>query len=227
MKRTILTGIFFTLTLAAGAAFAGGGDHAGDGWASGFNTSAIKELAARNAAAVPEPPAPQSDGPAAQVSAQRSGQLPEDYDPEKAQLLASIALRNNIGYFSHRCYQFVANYMEWAGIIKPWQWSSLGISPVSPADFAAWADAKPVALRKQLSLVKMETPEKVADLPLGGIVVYQRGACGFSPKHGHIEVVVAPNKLCSDGCQTFMASCLSNPSVRSGISVYVPVKRAD
>jgi hypothetical protein len=115
--------------------------------------------------------------------------------------------------------------MEWSGIIKPWQWSWLGIGPWSAADFATWANANPAAMRKHISMARIKTPEKISDLPVGGIVVYQRGACGFSSRHGHIEVVVSPGRLCSDGCQPAYQECFGNPGIRSRISVYVPVKK--
>ncbi len=249
MNNLILTIVFSALVLNAGPAFArASGDYSQDGWLNSFHVDredkqppapaepepALSESASPEStepeAQTPVEPEPGQEPAAAQpaqpVRETEPGLLPEDYDLKKASLLARTALRNNIGYFSGKCYEFVANFMEWSSIIKGWQWSSLGIGPNHAADFAAWANANPVALRKQLSLVRMETPGKVADLPLGGIVVYQRGVCGFSKKAGHIEVVVAPNRLCSDGCQSFEASCLSNPSVRSRISVYVPVKKS-
>jgi len=150
--------------------------------------------------------------------------LPAGYDLEKASLLARTARDNNLGYFAGRCYEFVANHMENAGVIRPSQWGQLGIGPDHAADFAEWANANPAAMREGLSLEKMETPEKVSDLPLGGIVVYERGACGFSRRSGHIEVVVGEDRLCSDGCESFEAACLEDPAVRSRIHVYVPVK---
>lgn len=152
--------------------------------------------------------------------------LPPDFDAAKADRLAEIARRNNAGHFLGRCYEFVANFMEWGGIIKPWQWSWLGIGPWSAADFATWANAHPAAMRKHISMARIQTPEKTADLPVGGVVVYQRGACGFSSRHGHIEVVVSPDRLCSDGCQPAYQACFSNPGIRSRISVYVPVKNS-
>lgn len=173
-------------------------------------------------ARIPPPAEPEPLPAAPAQKAARS--LPGDYDAQKAALLASAALNNNLGYFAGRCYEFVANHMERAGVIRPSQWDELGIGPDHAADFAAWANANPAAMRAGLSLEKMETPEKVADLPLGGIVVYERGACGFSKRSGHIEVVVAENQLCSDGCESFEAACLEDPAVRSRIHVYVPVK---
>lgn len=256
MKNTpiTLTLILIALTFNSARAFAAPGVNYSDGWVTGFSPSDIKNASA--SADIPEPQPesaevePQVNGTSEQpitrpeqlsparaevttieqsgaaAQSEVHGLLPQDYDFEKAALLARTALRNNINWFSGRCYEFVANFMEWSSIIKPWQWYSLGIGPVSAADFSSWANANPATMRKQLSLARMETPARISDLPIGGIVVYQRGACGFSSRHGHIEVVVAPNKLCSDGCQSFEASCLSNPSVRSRISVYVPVKKA-
>lgn len=146
------------------------------------------------------------------------------YDRQMALRLAGMARRHNRGYFSGWCYSYVADFMELSGIIRRPQWYSLGIGVAAAADFGAWANANPRTLRRSLRLSKIKTPSRTSDLPIGGIVVYPRGVCGFSSRSGHIEVVTAPNWLCSDGCQTMLSSCLSNPSVRSRISVFVPVK---
>jgi len=145
------------------------------------------------------------------------------YDSEKAHRLAQIAGSNNAGGFGGRCYQYVAAFMEAAGVIRPEQWDELGISPFSAADFAYWANGNPELL-SQIRLEKFETPATVAEIPVGSIVVYDRGACGFSSKHGHIEVTVSENYLCSDGCESFDQGCLDDADTRSQINVYIPVK---
>jgi hypothetical protein len=164
--------------------------------------------------------------PAKETSVFKSGakSLPANYDAEKAQRLAAVAGSENLGYFDKQCYGYVASHMEHAGIIRPEQWGELGIGPDSAADFATWANANPVAMKRQLGLEKMETPMTIAELPVGGIVVYERGACGFSEKHGHIEIVVSENKLCSDGCEGFDQACLDDDAVRERIHIYIPVK---
>lgn len=219
MKSAILTPAFLLLLAVAADAADSTPDFTYSAWLKQLNIAAAATPAQpeQPLAAVPADPAAGKDATQAVLS--------DDYDGEKAGRLARTALNNNAGYFSGRCYEFVANFMEWTGIIKPAQWDELGIGPNSAADFAAWANANPSALRKEISMARITTPEKVSDLPLGGIVVYERGACGFSGRHGHIEVVVGENQLCSDGCQSFDASCLEDPGTRARIHIYVPVKK--
>lgn len=207
MKKTALF-IAFPLIAALGAAAgAQTSDFSQAAWARSLNVQV-------SASEVPPPARAEA------VIPSRSG-LPEGFDREKAGELARIALRNNLGYFNGQCYAYVAGFMEAAGVIRPEQWGGLGIGTDSAADFAEWAEANPAALRSSLGLVRMENPDSVSGLPTGGIVVYGRGVCGFSRKHGHIEVVVAENRLCSDGCESFEAACLKDP----GVHVYVPVAR--
>lgn len=113
--------------------------------------------------------------------------------------------------------------MEAAGIIRPEQWGSLGIGPMHAADFAEWAVANPEAMRRELKLVKIPTPADRLAIPVGSIIVYERGVCGFSSRAGHIEVVTQPDWACSDGCESLDQTCFSDPVVREGIHVIVPV----
>ena len=216
MKKQVFLITFVFPVLCAGALAAQTPALSGSGWLASLETEAqaLRVPLAAGPAEVPSGEQAKSPSP-----------LPADYDAEKASLLARTARANNLGYFAGRCYEFVANHMENAGVIRPAQWDALGIGPDHAADFAEWANANPAALRAGLSLQKMETPEQVSGLPLGGIVVYERGACGFSRRSGHIEVVVGENELCSDGCESFEAACLQDPAVRARIHVYVPVKK--
>lgn len=150
---------------------------------------------------------------------------PPDYDEATALRLAGNAKKHALGYFTGWCYSYVADAMEMTGIIRRDQWYSLGIGVNAAADFAAWANRNPSTLRSELKLAKIETPSKASDLPMGAIVVYNRGTCGFSSRSGHIEVKVAKNLLCSDGCQPAYQECFGSQGTRAGISVYVPVKK--
>jgi len=65
--------------------------------------------------------------------------------------------------------------------------------------------------------------------PVGAIINYGRGMCGFSPKHGHIEIVVStrPPRTCSDGCMRLTPSrleCIKKYSPQNSVNVYVPVR---
>ncbi len=216
MKKITLTLACAILTFNSVKISAGAADLADQGWLRSIDL-------ARQAGAEIKFEEPK---PAKETSVFKSGakSLPANYDAEKAQRLAYVAGKENLGYFNSQCYEYAANHMERAGIIRPEQWGELGIGPDSAADFAAWANANPVAMKGQLGLEKMQTPMTIAELPVGGIVVYERGACGFSKKHGHIEIVVSENKLCSDGCEGFEQACLDDDAVRARIHIYIPVK---
>ncbi|MCX5785869.1 MAG: hypothetical protein NTX59_09280 [Elusimicrobia bacterium] len=149
---------------------------------------------------------------------------PEDYDAEMANKLAKAAAKGNLGYFSHRCYEYVTYHMQNAGVIKPAQWGQLGIGSARAVNFAQWAVKNPQTMRKELKLARIPTPSDTAEIPLGSIIVYGRGICGFSPTSGHIEVLVRPNRACSDGCETLTQSCFKNAAQREYIYVIVPVK---
>ena len=66
-------------------------------------------------------------------------------------------------------------------------------------------------------------------LPIGSIIVYGRGQCGFSAAHGHIEIVVSSNppKACSDGCMSVTPNrlkCITKNSPKGYVNVYVPAR---
>ncbi|MBI5883845.1 MAG: hypothetical protein HZB91_12170 [Elusimicrobia bacterium] len=67
--------------------------------------------------------------------------------------------------------------------------------------------------------------------PIGAIVVYGRSQCGFSPAHGHIEIVVSQNppKACSDGYTDMdkgRLTCIRKKGKTGAVSVYIPVNDA-
>lgn len=49
-------------------------------------------------------------------------------------------------------------------------------------------------------------------LPLGAIVVWDAGVCGYNPEHGHIEIITSinPPKSSSDHTQSFNVDCFEN-----------------
>jgi hypothetical protein len=154
----------------------------------------------------------------------QAASVPAAYDAEKAAAFGKIAEENSLGAFKGRCYEFVADAMEKAGIIRDEQWSALGIGPDHAADFADWAEANLGAMRSELGLAKLDTPAAVDDFPVGAIVVYERGQCGFSAKSGHIEVVVRRGFACSDGCEILWQDCVATAADRARVHVYIPVK---
>lgn len=242
MKDRILKLTLLSLIINCSAAYARSSEYTENGWVNGFQFSP-DPLAEIPAPAVPEPalselpPAAQDAAaqlgpeltlppqPQLQAAPDEEKAVPPDYDEAVALKLARNAKSHSIGSFTGWCYSYVADAMEMTGIIRRDQWYSLGIGVNAAADFSAWANRNPGTLRRELSLAKMETPSKASDLPLGAIVVYDRGTCGFSARSGHIEVKVAQNLLCSDGCQGAYQECFGSPGTRAGINVYIPVKK--
>lgn len=243
MKNRIMTLTLLSLTISCSAAYARSSNYDENGFVIGFaHKAAAAELVP--AAPVPEPvidepavePADEDTAgqlgsteltlppqPQLQAGPEEPKAAPADYDEATALRLARNSKRHSIGTFIGRCYSYVADAMEMTGLIRRDQWYSLGIGVNAAADFAAWANRNPGTLRSQIKLAKMETPAKASDLPMGAIVVYNRGVCGFSGRSGHIEVKVAPNLLCSDGCQPAYQECFGSAAARAGISVFVPV----
>lgn len=246
MKTTIQLLIATALISSCSAAYARSSAYLENGWVSGFYSG---QDAARDSVPQPAVPEPVIIEPAQDGSAEDLGPAltlptqmpvpapglnitdefrvaPPDYDEATALRLARNTKNYAAGNFGGWCYSYVADAMERTGIIRREQWYSLGIGVNHAADFAYWANRNPKTLRSQLNLAKMPTPSKASDLPMGAIVVYNRGTCGFSSRSGHIEVKVAPNLLCSDGCQPAYQECFGSAGTRAGISVYVPVKNA-
>ncbi|HAH06097.1 MAG TPA: hypothetical protein DCM05_06150 [Elusimicrobia bacterium] len=162
----------------------------------------------------------EQDGGAAQAA--------ELYNQSKGAKLASEALKGARPRSRGLCYAYVSDAMERAGVLRHSDWAKLGIPVASAADFSRWANAHPQKLESALGFQRVATPSSPAGLKQGAIVVYQRGACGYSPKHGHIEIVVDSQaddtrKACSDFCQTLRPECLSNAKTRQKVHVYVPV----
>jgi len=192
-----------------------------DAGAAGFEAMARSVLSGASRAEVPVPaiPAPSlagEDGPKTFAD--------YEYDAAMGARLGAAAARGNLGAFRGRCYEYVSYHMEAAGVIRPAQWDQLRIGPDYAADFADWAVANPAVMRRELKLVKIPTPSDKLEIPVGSIIVYERGACGFSGKAGHIEVITRPDWACSDGCQSLEQACFSSPAVRGRIHVMIPVK---
>lgn len=139
-----------------------------------------------------------------------------DLNKAKGEALARDIQKYVIG-FTSQCYAYVADTLERQGVLSRSDWSALGIGTAHAADFATWANANPQTLRSELRLKRIYP--RLNEVPVGSILVWNRGACGFSGASGHIEIVVAPGQACSDGCQGIDTSC----DVR-GVSIYYPVK---
>lgn len=207
--------------LAAAIMAVGTGAVAADSGAAGFDALARSVLsgAARAEVLVPAIPSPAfAEGNAPKTFADY------EYDSAMGYKLAAAAAAGNLGAFHGKCYEYVSYHMEAAGVIRPEQWNELGIGPDYAADFAEWAAANPETMRRELKLARIPTPADKMAVPVGSIIVYERGACGFSRKAGHIEVVTRPDWACSDGCESLDQACFGDPSVSARIHVIIPVK---
>ncbi|MCX5796024.1 MAG: hypothetical protein NTY77_11065 [Elusimicrobia bacterium] len=145
-------------------------------------------------------------------------------DGTKAKALAQKVWAKAKG-FSGYCYAAVKGALD---SILPSGWRSQ-VGSASAYQFATSLNRNPKLFDK-LKLRKID-PSTLPDkkLPLGAIIVYGRGMCGFSPEHGHIEVVVSvdPPKACSDGCEGIPPSrlrCIERNSPKNWVNVYVPVR---
>ena len=110
------------------------------------------------------------------------------------------------------CYRYVKNHIEEAGIpirsIVPAAYEE------SAYKFAVWAKSDPAGLA-----AAHFAPSSVGldALPLGAILVWRAGQCGYSAEHGHIEINIGGGRACSDFCGHIKRDC-GMPSV------FVPTK---
>ncbi|MFA5139088.1 MAG: hypothetical protein WC728_07635 [Elusimicrobiota bacterium] len=151
------------------------------------------------------------------------------YDRERAQMLAEHArkwakegARRRI---RRKCYLYVNRALWSSGTIPQDLWGGLGIYTGSAYRFAVWADKNPDILDETLALRKVRTPEDPRDIPIGSIVVFDRGHCSHR-RHGHIAIVTEPGAACSFRREDLSRKgrCFRTPEGREKIHVYLPVK---
>jgi hypothetical protein len=145
-------------------------------------------------------------------------------DWSKAKTMAREVWENAKGFTGY-CYAFVKDALD---AVLPSGWRR-HIGQSSAYQFASSLNRNPKLFDK-LKLRKID-PNTLPDgiPPVGSIIVYGPGMCGFSPKHGHIEIVVAtqPPRACSDGCMNITPArlrCIKTYSPRDWVNVYVPVR---
>ena len=151
-------------------------------------------------------------------------------DWDRASELASEAWEN-AKRFAGKCYRYVKAALD---EILPEGWRS-EVGQGSAYQFAKSLNSDP-ALLKKLKLRRVPVEELPGGMPpVGAIVVYGKNQCGFSPVHGHIEIVVShdPPKACSDGCTAMdkgRLTCIRNKGKtdargRPGqVNVFIPVR---
>ncbi|MBI5209381.1 MAG: hypothetical protein HY927_05340 [Elusimicrobia bacterium] len=161
---------------------------------------------------------------AATPPAPGSGGVLDFLDWDRAKKLAASALRN-ARTFVGLCYGYVQKSLN---SILPAGWRG-EVRQASAYQFASSLNANPKLFDK-LKLRRLPVEELGGGLPpVGSIVVYGRGQCGFSPEHGHIEIVVShdPPKVCSDGCTALTPGrlmCIRKGGAKGGVNVYIPAR---
>lgn len=122
--------------------------------------------------------------------------------------LASVVKANEIGFTGY-CYSYVKSAMQTAGIVDRQTIAGTGDGGRA-AQFNNFVHDKPYLLKRKL----LRIPSPSWPLPIGTIVVWSPGACFYSAKSGHIEIVthIKPPQACSDGCETFQTACLDELS---------------
>jgi hypothetical protein len=136
-----------------------------------------------------------------------------DYDAAQGARIARAA-RSREGYHSGGlCYRYVKNHLESAGIeIRDYLDAR---DENSAFAFTRWANSSPRELA-EAGLAQKKNVD-MDDLPIGSVLVWSRGECGYNRTHGHIEIVISPTRACSDFCGTIKRGC-GTPDV------FVPVR---
>jgi hypothetical protein len=159
----------------------------------------------------------------------REGAPERFYDRERAQRLAAHAMRWAQTGMRRRarrkCYTYVNKALWSSGTIPQELWGGLGIYTGSAYRFAVWADKNPDVLDEKLALRKVRTPEDPREIPIGSIVVFDKGYCSHR-RHGHITIVTGPGAACSYRKEDLSRKdrCFRTPEGRERIHVYLPVR---
>ena len=118
--------------------------------------------------------------------------------------LARVVKRDEIGFTGY-CYSYVKSALQKAGIVDRNTIANAGAAGRAK-QFASFVDKNPALLKRKLRRI----PAPSWPLPIGTIVVWSAGACGYDADSGHIEIVtrIKPPQACSDGCENFQTACL-------------------
>lgn len=71
--------------------------------------------------------------------------------------------------------------------------------------------------------IELDTPDDLRKLPAGSVVVYEKGACGYSNVHGHVFIATGNGRGVSDFLE-------QNPRLTTAdfnkVSIYIPTKKS-
>lgn len=106
-----------------------------------------------------------------------------------------------------RCYHYVKEHIGRAlGVGFDGVQSMLGGSyQMNAWDFARWVAADPGGRASSAGFVRANIP--LDQLPLGAILVWRPGQCGYSSSAGHIEINIGGGRACSDFCGHIKTTC--------------------
>ena len=123
---------------------------------------------------------------------------------QRAAQLARIANKMSGRRSRSLCFRYVKAHLRGAGFPTA-DLEAKGYGG-SAYKFSEWAKRHPGSLSR-MGLEKVNLG--LNELPKGAVIVWPRGMCGYSRKHGHIEVVVDDNssRACSDFCGRIKKGC--------------------
>ena len=122
--------------------------------------------------------------------------------------LSSVARRMDGSSSQGRCYRYVKTHVASAlGVGLSSVQTMLGARyRLGAYDFARWVEANPGGRASAAGFVESNNISLDA-LPLGAILVWRPGQCGYHPTYGHIEVNVGRGRACSDFCGRIRRTC--------------------
>ncbi len=126
--------------------------------------------------------------------------IPSNYNATLGKRISQVALKNSAGKFTKKCAKYVKNALKEAGA----------------AEYEFGHAYQMIEILNKNKNFKQISPNSVNvnDLPAGCVLVYTKGAQGYSPKYGHTEITTGDGRGVSDG----ITNNLRKPS-----AIFVPV----
>lgn len=123
----------------------------------------------------------------------------DGYNATKGNRLAQDALRHSVG-FTHHCARYVSDALERCSLSNGERGHGYQMASI---------------LRRNNNFKEVSVSSvDYTNLPAGCILVYNRGASGYSSEYGHVEITTGDGKAVSDG--------ITN-NIRKPSAVFVPV----
>jgi len=124
------------------------------------------------------------------------------YDATVGSKIASAGRRMDGDSSQGLCYRYVKSHIAAAGI--PIRDHIPDAYEASAYRFAVWGKSNPAALARA-GFAKASV--SIDQAPLGSVIVWRQGQCGYSADHGHIEVAIGGGRACSDFCGRIRRDC--------------------